>query len=138
MKKIILSSLVLSLAFAITAKAQHSHEVTKTPPKLIYTKLLNSDNIKNQEVQMVLVTYAPGESSEPHRHPVETIGYVLEGEIESTFEGKTNRYKKGDVFYETPNGLHEGTKNLSKTKEAKILAFFIGDKGKPFIIPEKK
>jgi quercetin dioxygenase-like cupin family protein len=125
---------------ANTAKAQHSmtHEVSKIPPAVIFKKLLNTPGIKNQEVRMVLVTFAPGEISGGHRHPIETIGYVLEGEVESTFDGSVHRFKKGDAFYERPNGLHAGTKNLSKTKEAKLLVYFIGDPGKPFLIPEKK
>ena len=140
MKKIIFSSIIFSIAFAITAKAQHSmtNDVTAIPPKVIFKKLLNTPDIKNQEVKMVLVTFAPGEVSGGHRHPIETIAYVLEGEIESTFDGKVQRFKKGDVFYQRPNGLHAGTKNLSKTKEAKLLVYFIGDPAKPFIIPEKK
>lgn len=114
-----------------------ANDVIKTPPAVIFKKLFNTPGIKNQQVQMVLVTYAPGEVSGGHRHPIETIAYVLEGEVESTFDGKVQRFKKGDAFYERPNGLHAGTKNLSATKEAKLLVYFIGDPDKPFVIPEK-
>jgi quercetin dioxygenase-like cupin family protein len=139
MKKMIFSSLVLSITFAITAKAQHpmADDVNKTPPAIIFKKLLNTPEIKNQEIKIVLVTFAPGEVAGSHRHPIETIAYVLDGEIESTFDGKVQRFKKGEVFYERPNGLHAETKNLSKTKEAKLLVYFIGDPDKPFLIPEK-
>ncbi len=137
MKKFIFSSLFLSIAFGITAKAQHSiaDNITQTPPKVIFKKTFDSKGLKNQEVQIVMVPFAPGEVSGAHRHPVETIAYVLEGEIESTFNGKVHRYKQGDVFYENPNLLHAESKNLSKTKNAKLLVFFIGNSGKPFIIP---
>lgn len=86
---------------------------------------------------MVIVEFAPGEISSAHRHPLPTFGYVLEGELESTFEGKVYHYKKGDPFYEFPNGLHSGTRNMSKDKPAKLLAFFVGEKGKPILVPEK-
>jgi quercetin dioxygenase-like cupin family protein len=137
MKKFIFSSLFLSVAFAINVKAQHSiaDNITQTPPKVIFKKTFNSPGLKNQEVQIVMVPFAPGEVSGAHRHPVETIAYVLEGEIESTFNGKVHRYKQGDVFYENPNLLHAESKNLSATKNAKLLVFFIGKSGKPFIIP---
>jgi len=140
MKKIILSFIICVPVMANTAKAQHAmaHDVTKIPPVVVFKKLLNTPEIKNQEVKMVLVTFAPGEVSGGHRHPIETIAYVLEGEIESTFDGKVQRFKKGDAFYERPNGLHAGTKNLSKTKVAKLLVYFIGDPGKPFLVPEKE
>lgn len=141
MKKNLLGVSILVFALSFNAMAQHggkSTEVTKTPPKVVFSKLINTKEIKNQEVKMVLVTFAPGEASNAHRHPIPTIGYVLEGEIASTFEGKTYIYKKGDTFWEEPNGLHNSTRNLSKTKPAKLLAYFIGNKEQPFLIPEKK
>jgi len=137
MKKFTLSLLVLCAAF-ITAYAQHdmkSVDITKTPPALIFKRVIDFPKLKNQEIQMVIVTFAPGEISGAHRHPIQTVAYVLEGEISSTFNGKVMRFKKGDVFYEDPNGLHAETKNLSAKKEAKLLVYFVGDKGKPFITP---
>lgn len=135
MKKFSLSLLVFCAAF-ITAHAQHdmkSVDVTKTPPEVIFKKVINTPKLKNQEITMVVVTFAPGEVSGAHRHPIQTVAYVLEGELQSTFNGKVQRFKKGDAFYEDPNGLHAETKNLSATKEAKLLVYFIGDKGLPFI-----
>jgi hypothetical protein len=35
--------------------------------------------------------------------PLPDFGYLLEGELESEFEGKKYTYKKGDAFYELPN-----------------------------------
>jgi len=141
MKRSILQ-LAFIFAFILTAKAQdHDHgksPVTSIPPRLIFKQLIESSGSKEQEVKMVIVNFAPGEVSTPHRHPIPTFGYVLEGELESTFEGKIYHYKVGDAFYETPNGLHNGTRNMSKDKPAKLLAFFVGDKGTPFLVPEKQ
>lgn len=138
MKKFVLSLTVLLSAFAFSTKAQHQDhgkEVTLHPPKVLFTKDLPS-GLQKEEAQVVLVTYAPGEVSSAHRHPMATIGYVLEGEIESTFEGVKHVYKAGDVFWEEPGGLHNQTRNLSKTKEAKFVVFFVGSKGSPVLIPE--
>jgi quercetin dioxygenase-like cupin family protein len=85
---------------------------------------------------MVLVSFAPGEVSGSHHHPVPTFGYVLEGELESTFEGKVYRHVAGDSFFEETNVPH-WTRNVSPDKPAKLLVIFIGDKGKPFLVPEK-
>ncbi|GAA4323608.1 cupin domain-containing protein [Mucilaginibacter gynuensis] len=135
MKKLALSLLVFCAAF-LTAHAQHSTksvDVTQTPPEVIFKKVINTPKLKNQQITMIIVTFAPGEVSGAHRHPIQTVAYVLEGELQSTFNGKVERFKKGDAFYEDPNGLHAETRNLSATKEAKLLVYFIGDKGKTFI-----
>lgn len=138
MKKLALTILTITGFLTTSAMAQTKDGVTKTPPKIILTKLLNTASLKNQEVKMIVVTIQPGETSPGHRHPIPTFAYVIEGEFESTFDGKTHIYKAGDAFYEEPNKLHALTRNLSKDKPAKLLAIFIGDKGKPFIIPEEK
>lgn len=97
MKKASLIILASCLTF-VTAQAQHdptSVKVTKTPPKVIFKQLVNTADLKNQEVTVVVVTIAPGEVSGAHVHPIPTVGYVLEGEVEMNFNGKTHRFKKG-------------------------------------------
>ena|ERR1700754_3733022 len=140
MKKSAIIILAFCAAFALNARAQdsgnaHAHG---TPPRVILKQLIQTSGLKEQEVKMVIVDFAPGEDIAAHRHPIPTFGYVVEGELESTFEGKVYRYKAGDAFYERPNGLHARTRNMSKDKPAKLVAFFVGDKEKPFIVPEKK
>jgi quercetin dioxygenase-like cupin family protein len=139
MKKSAIIFSILCIAFTINVKAQHSGKsnVTEVPPRVILTQLIESSGLKEQEVKIVIVNFAPGEASTAHRHPIPTFGYVLEGELESTFDGKVYHYKAGDAFYEKPNGLHAGTRNMSKDKPAKLVAFFVGDKGAPFLVPEK-
>lgn len=137
MKNFTLGLWVLFTSF-MTAQAQSENKpvpVTQTPPTVIFKQLINTDELKNQEVTLVVVTLAPREVSAAHRHPIPTIGYVLDGEVEMNFSGKTHHFKQGDTFYEVPNALHAGTKNVSTTKEARLLVYFIGKKGKPFIIP---
>jgi len=140
MKKFVFSLTVLFTAFAIQTKAQHEGhagaEVQAYPPKVLFTKQLPA-GLKKEVVEVVQVRIAPGEVAKAHRHPMATIGYVLEGSIESTFEGVKTVYKQGEVFWEEPGGLHSMTRNLSKTKEAKLLVFFVGATGSPVLIPEK-
>ena len=131
--------LLATAGFSLGANAQHSNakkDITQTPPAVVFTKLLNNKKVNNQEIRLVLVNFAPGEVSGAHRHPIPAIAYVLEGEIESTFNGKIKRFKKGEAFYEDPNLLHAATKNLSTTKPAALLVYFIGDQKKPFITLE--
>ncbi|WP_419700615.1 cupin domain-containing protein [Mucilaginibacter sp. NFX135] len=118
---------------------KHAHQKMQgniTETYLIKT-LLNQPGISNKEVQMLVVTFPPASVSAAHRHPCPTFGYLLEGELESTFEGKTYHYKPGDSFYEKPNGLHAVTRNSSKNKPAKLLVFFIAEKNKPTTVPVK-
>jgi quercetin dioxygenase-like cupin family protein len=120
--------------------AQHQHEqsqATSTAAKVLMTQALAGVDLTNQEVTMMIVEFPPNNVGGAHRHPGQTFGYLLEGELESVFEGKTYSYKPGDTFYEFPNGLHSSTHNPSATVTAKLLVFFINEKGKPNTIPEK-
>ncbi|PWV49649.1 cupin domain-containing protein [Chitinophaga sp. S165] len=141
MKKFVFSLAVMITAFTFSTKAQHatSHDqfAVKYPPETLFKKTLPA-TVKGEQVEVVLVKFAPGETHTAHRHPVATIGYVLEGSIESTFEGETRVYKQGEMFWEEPNGLHTSARNLSKTKEAKLLVYFTGPVGTPYLVPVKE
>lgn len=103
----------------------------------ILEQALPAKDFKNKSVEMLIVDLPPLSTSISHRHPFPTFGYVVSGEIASVFEGKKHVYKAGDTFYETPMGLHSGSWNESKTVPAKLLVFYVKEKGKPTLIPEK-
>lgn len=104
------------------AKSTNNEQITSVE---ILKQLLNEPGIKNKEAQMEVVNFPPGSTSAPHRHPCPTFGYILEGEIESVFEGVRHVYKKGDSFYEKPFGLHSLTRNNDPKKPAKLLVLFL-------------
>ena len=106
----------------------HAQQISDTT---ILRQLLNGQGINHKEVQMEIVIFPPGSVSSPHRHPCPTFGYLLQGELESVFEGARHIYKAGDSFYEKPNGLHSLTRNNSKSEPAKLLVFFVNDPSKP-------
>jgi quercetin dioxygenase-like cupin family protein len=110
------------LAQGHPAKSTDNEKITSIT---ILKQLLNEPGIKNKEAQMEVVNFPPGSTSAPHRHPCPTFGYVLEGEIESVFEGTRHVYKKGDSFYEKPFGLHSVTRNNDPKKPAKLLVLFL-------------
>ena len=62
--------------------------------------------------------YAPGGSSEAHRHNGCTFVYV-------------------QMFYEPPLHLHAVSRNASQTAPAKFLVFRVIEKGKPGTVPAK-
>lgn len=91
---------------------------------------------KNLTAMLVEVIYPPGIGSEPHSHPCPVIGYVAEGAIESQVKGQpVGTFTAGQTFYEPPNGVHLVSRNPSKTKPAKLLAYFLCDRNVPLSGP---
>jgi quercetin dioxygenase-like cupin family protein len=85
---------------------------------------------------VVAVEFAPGHVDAPHRHPGHTFVYVLEGSVEMQMEGgELQTLKPGDTFYENPKHTHAVGRNVSKTKPAKLLVFFMADQKVPLVRP---
>lgn len=122
---------IIGLAcIAQRASAQDHNLSSGITESYLLKQFINEPGISNREVQMEVVNFPPGSSSSAHRHPCPTFGYLLQGELESVFEGKHHLYKKGDAFYENTNGLHAVIRNNSTADTAKLLVFFIAEKDK--------
>lgn len=97
----------------------------------IVTKLLTKDLIvgPNQEIAMLTVEYAPGESTPKHRHNAQVMVYVLEGSVHMQIEGKELvTLTRGQTFYENPDDVHLVSANASKTERARFLVFIVQSK----------
>jgi quercetin dioxygenase-like cupin family protein len=91
-----------------------------------------SDLPTNQEVQMLTVSYAPGEESGIHSHSGHTFVYVLEGTVEMAVNGQNpETLVAAQTFYEAPADVHTVSRNVSGTEKAKILVFFLKPQGVP-------
>jgi quercetin dioxygenase-like cupin family protein len=100
----------------------------RVPPLL--TKDLTG--IPNKEGIMLTVQYAPGGSSQPHRHDAHVFVYVLEGAVKMQVDGQPEvTLTAGQTFYESPSDVHRVSANASTTQPAKILVFMVKDKDKP-------
>jgi len=89
-----------------------------------------------KEGTMLTVEYAPGASSASHRHNAHTFVYVLEGSVVMQVKGGQEvTLGPGQTFYESPEDIHTVSKNASATKPAKILVFFVKEKGAPPTVP---
>ena len=78
--------------------------------------------------------FAPGAAAGLHAHPGEEIGYILEGTVELSVEGRpTVTLKPGDVFY-IPSGVPHDGRNPGTTKAA-LLSTFVAEQGKPLATP---
>ena len=104
--------------------------------KIVFEHGMPDLNLKGWSVTVVEVSYAPGESSNAHRHPGITIAYVLEGEVRSKVgDDPEKTYATGQMFLETPNQLHAVSGNVSTTKPARLLAVMLAEKGKQLTTP---
>lgn len=84
---------------------------------------------------LVEVTYGPGESSPPHSHPCAVIGYIVDGAVRTQVKGQPERtYRKGESFYEAPNGVHLVSANASSTRPAKFVAYLLCDHDVPISV----
>jgi quercetin dioxygenase-like cupin family protein len=87
-------------------------------------------DVTNQEIVVLEVTYPPGNKSASHRHNAHTIVYVLEGSVTmAVLGGETKTLGPGDVFYENPGDIHSVSMNASETEPARILVYFLKEKG---------
>ena len=85
---------------------------------------------------MLTVEYAPGESSAEHRHNAHTFVYVLEGSVVMGVEGQEPvTLTAGETFYESPDDIHNISRNASDTEPAKIHVFLIKKGNAPSTVP---
>ena len=87
---------------------------------------------------MLVVEYPPGNSDPIHRHNAHGFIYVLEGSVVMQVKGGNQvTLTAGQTFYEGPDDVHVVGRNASRTKAAKLLVFFVKDKGAPVLVPIK-
>ena len=110
--------------------------MTQTKATPLLTKEL--PGVPGKEASMLTVEYAPGQASSPHRHNASTFVYVLEGSVVMQVQGgKAMTLGPGETFYESPDDVHVVSRNASDTKSARILVFFVKEKGTPASVPVK-
>ena len=96
------------------------------------------NDIPGKEGMVLTVEYAPGASTEAHRHEAHTFVYVLEGAIVMQVQGgEAVTLKAGQTFYESPTDVHTVSRNASATEPAKFLVFFVKNKDKAAVLPVK-
>ena len=131
-RRVLLSGAGATLAQGLLSNGQ----AQGSGAKVVFQHDLPDLSVKDWSVTVVEVTYPPGESSPPHRHPGLTLAYVLEGQIRSKVgEGPEQTYEVGQMFLETPNQLHGVSANASTTKPARLLAILLAEKGKQLTTP---
>jgi quercetin dioxygenase-like cupin family protein len=139
--KIIASLSVVCLLLVGTLLAQQSDHHGENGPKV---KVLSSVDIAEQvdgklcKSTTFEVTFEPGVSGTPHRHPGPIFGYVIEGEFEFAVDGQSpQKLTAGQTFYEQSMALHSTSRNPSDSKATRVLAVLVHPRdAKELVIPE--
>ncbi len=126
MTKILLAiSLVLSGVLALGS----AHAGTGKATTLMTKEL---PDFPGKEGMVEVVEFAPGEVSQVHRHNADLFVYVLEGSVVTQVKGgDAQTVHAGGVFYESPTDVHTVSRNASETHPAKLLVFYLKQKGAP-------
>ncbi|HUL74126.1 MAG TPA: cupin domain-containing protein [Vicinamibacterales bacterium] len=123
--------LVLAAAMIAAAVTTGVHAGQTAPPTFTRTVLQDQDiSAKDRHGVMSRSEFMPGASSGRHFHPGEEFGYVLEGTLELTVDGKPpQRLKAGDVIYMPAGTIHDA-RNVGPGT-LKVLSTYVLEKGKP-------
>src|SRR5579872_3454372 len=125
-----MTKLLIAFLLAASAAAQDAKGT------LLMRKELTG--IPGKEATMSTVVYPPGGSSAEHRHNAHVFVYVLEGSVVMQVKGgKEVTLGPGQTFYESPEDIHTVSRNASATKPARVLVFFVKEKGAPSTVPAK-
>jgi quercetin dioxygenase-like cupin family protein len=130
--RILIAAAIVPLAIGQTSIALAQQ--TKVTP--LMAQPLPGFSGPEKEGSVSIVEFPPGTSSAAHRHNAHVFVYVLEGSLVMQVKGGQEvTLKAGDTFYEKPDDIHVVSKNVSATAPAKILTFFVKDKGAPATVP---
>ena len=89
------------------------------------------------DIQSLIVTLRPGETTGWHKHGVPAFGYILSGEVTVDYGEKGRRtYKSGEGFVDAMNWWHNGVNEGAEP--VRILVVFMGAKGSPDVIHKPK
>jgi quercetin dioxygenase-like cupin family protein len=130
-RRLSFSKFLLAAFVAVTAAPAKGAD-TANPSRETAEEVFRREmpNVPGKSLVSVLVTYAPGAKSPPHRHADSGFiyAYVLSGAIRSrTGEGAPALYRAGESWFEPPGARHSVSENASDTEPASLLAVFVVD-----------
>ncbi len=76
--------------------------------------------IQQEEVQVVLLPFAPGQGLKEHTTPVDVFFHVIEGTAEIQVGEETKEVKEGNIVL-SPKDIPHNVMNASEEENAKIL-----------------
>jgi quercetin dioxygenase-like cupin family protein len=89
------------------------------------------------EMTGVVIEMAPGGETGWHLHPVPSVGYVMEGELEVHFKnGDIKHLAAGEAAAEAVNVYHNG-RNVGDVP-VKLVIFYVGTAGQTLTVKESE
>lgn len=86
---------------------------------------------------MLKITIPSGKTTGWHEHNIPVFAYVLKGTLTVEFEGnRVVQFKENSSFAEVIHTQHRGINN--EKEDLVLLAFYLGEKGKPLSIMKEK
>jgi quercetin dioxygenase-like cupin family protein len=127
--------MLLAASVVVISGALGVYTLSAQPAGPTRTILQKSDvSAPGREVVQALVEIPAGARSGKHTHPGEEVGYVLEGTLVLTVDGKPPAVlKAGDSFFVEAGQPHEVTNE--ERAAARILGTYMVEKGKPLARP---
>jgi len=119
---------VVSLGAASNLDVQATEDKPKAEVKSLHEGALTV--VDGKSVDIKHITLPPGSVIGKHFHTGDVFVYVLEGEVTVVMENETVTLPAGSIFQEGPDVVMQA-KNLSSSVTAKVVAFQVGDTGKP-------
>lgn len=127
-------SLVLSLTVAHDGAAEGEVVEQGVTHRPVAAERL--PNLPGHSLTAMVVDFAPGGRSPPHRHPGFVFAYVLSGTIRSQLgDGPAVDYRAGQSWVEPPGTLHSLTQNPSPIEAASLLAVWVNEDGAELLVP---
>ncbi len=131
------SVMIASVAVAVLAGIWGIQSSSAQVPGFKRVELQRHDlTTPGHEAVVARAEFGPGATAPKHTHAGEELGYVLQGELVVSIEGKPPMtVKAGDTFFVPAGTVHAGT-NPNKTP-AIVISTYIVEKGKPLATPIK-
>ena len=127
-----IAAALLVAAMTACRPAPRASSGTGTHDRTVLSQALPAMDGRGLRVTVLEVTYGPGDSSRPHRHPCAVIGSVIAGTLRSRVQGQPQTlYRAGESFYEAPNAVHLVSANASDRDPVQFLAYFTCDHDAP-------
>lgn len=103
-------------------------------PKLVLKEVAEGmPRGEKQEVSVLTASFKPGDRTVFHTHRFPVTVYVQEGAFTLELEGRAPVVvKAGEAYVEPPNVKMTGY-NRSATENLKVVIFYVGDPGTPFL-----
>jgi quercetin dioxygenase-like cupin family protein len=122
------STAVGLLALAASSPSRAARAEGEAVRKILEQALLDQPG---KVLTAVVVEYAPGGRSPPHRHHASVFAFVLSGRVRSRLAGggEATVYRAGQGWFEPPGTHHLVSENASGTEPASLLAVLIADAG---------